>query len=122
MTVYVDNAKHQLGRLICSHMWADTEEELLAMCDTIGFSRLWVQRPGMKPAPNKPPVRWLHCDVSQMMRARAIEAGAVVSDRHGVLEHTSKLVLADPNASPEARGRAKARLDVIRQYREKAKA
>ena len=32
----------------------------------------------MKPAPNKPPVRWLHCDVSQMMRARAIEASAFV--------------------------------------------
>jgi len=52
--------------------------------------------------------------------AAAIDAGAVVSDRHGVLEHTSRLVLADPNASPEAKARA--RLDVIRQYREKAKA
>lgn len=120
MPVYVDNAKHRLGQMICSHMWADTEEELLAMCDTIGFSRMWIQRPGMKPGPKKPVVRWLHCDVSQMMRARAIEAGAIQTDRNGPLEHIAKLTLADPDAPEHAKARDRARIDTIRQYRERA--
>lgn len=114
MPVYVDNAKHRLGRLIMSHMWADSEDELLAMCDQIGFSRLWIQRPGMKK------VRWLHCDVSQMMRARAVEAGAIETDRHGPLEHVSRLTLADPAAPLHAKVKAQARIDTIRQYRERA--
>jgi len=119
MPVYVDDTKHRLGRLICSHLWADTEGELLAMCDTIGFDRAWVQRPGVRPAPGKKPVRWLHCDVSQMMRARAIEAGAIQSDRNGPLEHVSKLTLADPNAPEHAKAQARARLETIRQTRER---
>lgn len=119
MSVYVDNAKYRVGRLIMSHLWADTEGELLAMCDAIGFDRAWVQRPGVRPAPGKKPVRWLHCDVSQMMRARAIEAGAIQSDRNGPLEHVSKLTLADPNAPEHAKAQARARLETIRQTRER---
>lgn len=119
MPVYVDSARNRLGQMIMSHLWADTEEELLAMCDAIEFRRAWIQRPGMKPGPKKKPVTWLHCDVSQMMRARAIEAGAIQSDRNGPLEHVSKLTLADPNAPEHAKAQARARLETIRQTRER---
>lgn len=116
MAVYVDNAKHRVGRLVCSHMWADDEAELLAMCDTIGFNRMWVQRPGMKK------VRWLHCDVSQMMKARAIEAGAIQTDNYGPLEHVSKLTLANPDAPEHAKAQARARINMVAQYRARRKA
>ena len=109
MPVYVDSARNRIGSMIMSHMWADTEEELLAMCDAIEFRRVCVQRPGIRPAPGKKPVRWLHCDVSQMMRARAIEAGAIQSDRNGPLEHVSKLTLADRPAAHGGTSQATAR-------------
>lgn len=120
MPVYVDSARNRLGQMIMSHMWADTEAELLAMCDAIGFSRAWIQRPGMKPGPKKKPVTWLHCDVSQMMKARAIEAGAIQTDQYGPLEHVARLTLADLLSTEHAKAQARARLDTIRQYRERA--
>lgn len=119
MAVYVDSSKHRLGLMIMSHMWADDEGELLAFCDKIGFDRAWIQRPGVRPARDKKPARWLHCDVSQMMRARAVEAGAIQTDLDGPLEHVSKLALADPNAPEHAKAQARARLETIRQTRER---
>ena len=122
MSVYVDNAKNRFGRLIMSHLWADDEGELLAFCDKIGFDRAWIQRPGVPPAKGKKPVRWLHCDVSQMMRARAVLAGAIETDGYGPLEHVSKLTLANPDAPEHAKAAARARINMIAQYRAKRRA
>ena len=71
--VYVDNARHPYRRMIMCHMVADTTSELLAMADTIGVDRKWIQRAG---TPKE------HFDVCLKMRKKAIEAGAVeVSSR-----------------------------------------
>lgn len=67
MTVYVDHARIPLGRMLMSHMFADTTEELLAMADTIGLDRKHLQNPG---AENE------HFDVAEGTRKKAIAAGA----------------------------------------------
>ena len=43
MTVYVDNMKQRFGRMVMSHMIADTTDELNAMVDRIGVQRRWIQ-------------------------------------------------------------------------------
>lgn len=55
-----------------SHLLADTEEELLAMADTIGVNRRWYQIPDAK-TPRRVP----HFDVCDAKRAAALLAGAV---------------------------------------------
>jgi transposase len=72
MAVYVDDMKAKYGRMIMSHMLADTSEELLAMADKIGLSRKWLQYAG---TPKE------HFDVSQEYKKKAIEAGALQVDR-----------------------------------------
>ena len=68
MSVYVDDMKAGYGRMIMSHMIADTTEELLAMADQIGVARRWIQAPGTARE---------HFDVAQSKRKFAVEAGAV---------------------------------------------
>ncbi|MBB6251397.1 DUF4031 domain-containing protein [Nitrospirillum iridis] len=63
MTVYVDNMRAQLGRMILCHMIADTEAELHAMASRIGMLRRWYQGD--------------HYDVSASRRALAVKAGAI---------------------------------------------
>lgn len=71
MTVYVDNANIQYGRMIMCHMMADSLEELHAMADTIGVSRRWFQDK-----------RYKHYDICKSKKALAIKLGAVeVSSR-----------------------------------------
>lgn len=68
MTVYVDDMRAPFGRMIMCHMCADTKEELLAMADTIGVARKWLQKEGS----------WMeHFDISLGMKQKAINAGAV---------------------------------------------
>lgn len=68
MTVYVDNMRASFGRMVMSHMIADTTDELLAMADRIGVRRRWLQNPGT----------WReHFDICQAKRAAAVAAGAV---------------------------------------------
>ncbi|MCW3784429.1 DUF4031 domain-containing protein [Defluviimonas salinarum] len=83
MTVYVDDVRHRYGRMVMCHMWADSHEELLAMADRIGLARRWLQEP--------PKASWVHFDVSLMLKARAIAAGAVLTDRYGPVEHVARL-------------------------------
>lgn len=62
MTVYVDDMRAPLGRLIMSHMIGDTDDELHAMADRIGVARRHFQGN--------------HYDVCQTKRHQAIDAGA----------------------------------------------
>lgn len=76
MTVYVDKAANRFGRMVMSHMIADTEEELHALAHAIGMKRSWFQQNASTP----------HYDVSRTRRAMAIEAGAVELDRPAFVE------------------------------------
>jgi hypothetical protein len=77
MAVYMDDVRFPFGRMIMCHMWADSLDELLAMADRIGLARRWLQQP--------PKASWIHFDVSLSLKARAIEAGAILTDRYGAV-------------------------------------
>ena len=67
MSVYVDDMKAKVGRMVMCHMLADTTEELNEMADKIGVQRKWIQYPGT----------WQeHYDISLGCRAKAVAAGA----------------------------------------------
>lgn len=66
--VYVDNLNAKFGRMIMCHMIADTKEELLAMCDTIGVQRKWIQYEGTFKE---------HFDICISKKQKAIANGAV---------------------------------------------
>ena len=70
MSVYVDSMSAQYGRMKMCHMMADTTEELLAMADTIGVDRKWLQDAGSHRE---------HFDVCKTKREQAIKAGAIVA-------------------------------------------
>lgn len=72
MTVYVDDMfRYPIGkfrRMKMSHLIADTSDELLAMVDTIGVARKWIQKPGT-------PLE--HFDIAMVKRELAVKAGAI---------------------------------------------
>jgi hypothetical protein len=74
MSVYVDNAANQFGRMVMCHMIADTPDELHAMADRIGVARRWFQAP--------PKASFWHYDICKSKRAEAVVAGAVECDRN----------------------------------------
>lgn len=92
MPVYVDNARIPYGRMLMSHLLADTEDELLAMADRIRLNRRHYQKNG----------RWPHFDVCAAYRERAIAAGAIPVTRRelGVLlrrlRQPPSIVASDP--------------------------
>lgn len=67
MAVYVDHVRLPFGRMLMSHLMADTPEELLEMVDKIGVARRWIQKPG---------TRYEHFDICESKRALAIRKGA----------------------------------------------
>lgn len=67
MTVYVDSAMHPLGRMLMSHMMADTLDELHVMADRIGVDRKHFQQHSRHP----------HYDICKSKRALAVVYGAV---------------------------------------------
>jgi len=83
MSVYVDDVRHRFGRMIMCHMWADSMPELNAMADRIGVARRWLQQP--------PKASWVHYDISLGMKAKALAAGAVLTDKYGPSEHVARL-------------------------------
>lgn len=68
MSVYIDSMNAAYGRMKMCHMVADTHEELVAMADTIGVARKWIQFPG---TPKE------HFDICQSKKAKALAAGAI---------------------------------------------
>ncbi len=66
MTAYVDDARNPLGRMLMSHMMADTAIELFDMADAVGLKREWFQD-----------TRLPHYDLSQTKRALAVKMGAI---------------------------------------------
>lgn len=66
MPVYVDHARNPFGRMIMSHMIADTIPELMAMACDIGLHHRHFQ-------PKSHP----HFDVSQSYRNKAVCLGAI---------------------------------------------
>ncbi|KKM93545.1 hypothetical protein LCGC14_1207360 [marine sediment metagenome] len=74
MTVYVDNARIPFGRMLMSHMMADTLDELHEMAVKLGLRRWFQDHPGSQ-----------HYDLSVSKREEAISRGAVaVSSREFV--------------------------------------
>lgn len=67
MAVYVDHVRLPFGRMLMSHLMADTPEELLEMVDQIGVARRWIQKEG---------TRFEHFDICESKRALAIRKGA----------------------------------------------
>lgn len=67
MAVYVDDMRAGFGRMVMCHLLADTREELLAMVDTIGVPRRWIQKRG---TPQE------HFDICMAKRTKAVAAGA----------------------------------------------
>lgn len=68
MAVYVDDMRAPFGRMIMSHMIADTRPELLAMADRIGVPLKWLQDAGTYRE---------HFDICRKKRARAVYFGAI---------------------------------------------
>ena len=68
MAVYVDDMEAPFGQMIMCHMIADSTKELLAMVDTIGVQRMWVQQYGSADE---------HFDICKSKRALAVRAGAI---------------------------------------------
>lgn len=113
MTVFVDDVRHRFGRMVMCHMWADSLDELLAMADRIGVARKWLQQP--------PKASWVHFDVSLAMKAKAIEAGAVLTDRYGPLRFEARADLNSGSPVREARGAMRRkRLEAIGAWEETA--
>lgn len=80
MAVYVDDARHPLGRMLMGHMLADTLDELHAMAQAIGMRRMWFQ-----------PLSFPHYDVSMQRRAHAVMLGALQVDRRGIVQVKRRL-------------------------------
>lgn len=105
MTVYVDDMRARLGRMIMCHMVADTEEELHKMADQIGVQRKWYQGD--------------HYDISLGRKLSAIEAGAKVITRRqlacmvGNRRYTG--VLGDPQTAVQIyRSRIRAAIEATK--------
>jgi hypothetical protein len=96
VTVFVDDVRHKFGRMVMCHMWSDSLDELLVMADRVGVARKWLQQP--------PRASWVHFDVSLGVKAKALAAGAVLTDRYGPLRHEARADLASGSPLREARG------------------
>lgn len=83
MAVYVDDVKLPYGDMIMCHMWADSLMELLAMADSIGLERRWLQRP--------PHSSWIHFDICRSKKMLALKNGALLTDKYGPVEHLARL-------------------------------
>ncbi|MBF2715678.1 DUF4031 domain-containing protein [Agrobacterium vitis] len=119
MTVYVDDVRHKFGNMVMCHLWADTDEELLAMVDKIGVQRKWIQGHKILSFGKHRNASWVHFDIALSKKAAAISAGAVLTDKYGPVEHTKRLEIAwgKANNRPDVVERAEAMLIQIEELR-----
>src|SRR5689334_18339054 len=68
MAVYVDSYNAPYRGMIMCHMIADTTNELLAMVDTIGVDRKWIQKRGTP---------YEHFDICLTKKKQALRCGAI---------------------------------------------
>ncbi|CDN52518.1 Bcep22gp48 domain protein [Neorhizobium galegae bv. officinalis bv. officinalis str. HAMBI 1141] len=94
MSVYVDDMAAAFGNMVMCHMWADTEQELLAMADRIGVQRKWIQGHPTLSFGKHRNASWVHFDIAKSKRALAVRAGAIETDRFGPVLHSARLRLA----------------------------
>lgn len=119
MTVYVDDVRHAFGRMVMCHMWSPSLDELLAMADTIGVDRKWIQGHPTLSFGKHREATWVHFDISLGRKTRAIAAGAVLTDAFGPLEHLARIETASADPAIAARGAAKlARIATSRTLRQ----
>lgn len=104
MTVYVDDVRHAFGRMVMCHMWADSLDELLSMADRIGVKRNWIQGHPTMSIGKARSASFVHFDVSLGAKARAISAGAVLTDKYGPSEHCARLHVASGDPARVAYG------------------
>lgn len=115
MSVYVDNMASSFGRLILCHMWADTPDELLAMADTIGVQRKWIQGHATLSLPQYRNASWVHFDISKAKRKLAIKNGAIETDRFGPVVHTANLLIN--SGKPDSVATGNNQLSMVRNCR-----
>lgn len=82
MAVYVDDVRLRFGRMVMCHMWADNEAELHAFAAMLGLKRAWFQQP--------PKASWQHYDISLSIKKRALEMGAILTDKYGPVEFEAR--------------------------------
>lgn len=120
MTVYVDDVRHNFGNMVMCHLWADTEEELLAMVDTIGVQRKWIQGHPTLSFGKHRNASWVHFDIALSKKALAIKAGAVMTDKYGPVEFEARRVLASGKATCSQIEHAEKKLAMLATIRERA--
>jgi len=94
MSVYVDKAVNQYGRMVMCHLIADTPDELHAMADRIGVARKWFQDP------RTINVSTPHYDICKSKRALAVAAGAIECDRTEFVAAVRRIRTADAFKDP----------------------
>lgn len=122
LSVYVDDMKASFGAMKMSHMWADSEADLLAMADRIGVQRKWIQGHPVLSTGKGRKADWVHFDIAQSKRVLAVAAGAIETDRYGPVEHVARLRLAvaieaGDEVSEESARRSLAMVEKIRARR-----
>lgn len=117
MAVYVDDMEAAFGNMVMCHMWADSDEELLAMADKIGVQRKWIQGHPTLSFGKHRSASWVHFDIAKSKRSLAIARGAIVTDRYGPLEHTARLAIASGDPARVAYGEG--RLAIVAECRKR---
>lgn len=117
MSVYVDDMEAAFGNMVMCHMWADTDDELLAMADAIGVQRKWIQGHPTLSFGKHRNASWVHFDIAKSKRALAVGRGAIETDRFGPLEHTARLAIA--SGEPKRVAYGEARLAMVHSRRER---
>lgn len=82
--IYVDNSKIYIGRSICCHMFADTEDELHKAAAAIGLGRFAYTRGEVL----------AHYNVCWSKRKKAVALGAAQVDQHWLRERIAKAMEA----------------------------